>query len=103
MPSFVQIGNHKLGGIIFVMNFMLSHWPFLIDVVPNNWNTTCMSVVGACFAIHHLLTWLSLEGLQVLHHIIFLSPNVLLLHSCGPHLVAMLPSTGAYLMGVGIF
>ncbi len=35
----------------------------------------CMSMVGASFVIHHLLT-LGLKRPHILHHVIFLSPHV---------------------------
>ncbi len=46
---------HKLGDIIFVMNFMLNHWQFLIDVAPLHIiRTQCV-----CQWLKHILPLLS--------------------------------------------
>jgi hypothetical protein len=53
------------------MNLMLNHWPFLKScqrgTIAHGWNVAIyMSMFGAHFPIHHVLTQLDLEGLQVL-------------------------------------
>ncbi len=56
---------HKLGGIIFVMNFMLNHWQFFIDVAPLHIvRTQCV-----CQWLKHILPLLS--PLTLLHIVPF--------------------------------
>ncbi len=77
----------KLGNIILVMSFMLSHWPLFCQrgTTTHSWNTMCMSMVRTCFTIHHLLTQSNLERPQILCNVIFHFPHAPLLLSCGPH------------------
>lgn len=64
------------------MPLAISCW---CDTTTHSWNTFCMFIAMTCFTIHHLLTQSSLEGLQVLHHVIFHWPHARVLLSCGPH------------------